>query len=933
MPTAESNLIRTLLEEPKPLSLEQREAVLANDRFLRIVAHAGAGKTETLTCRIVRFLIEGVPPEAIVAFTFTERAAQSLKERVSRRVRQLRLTDAHQRLGDLFVGTIHSYCVRLLQQYGGLGNFDPLTDHQEVAFVARYGWPQHLNLQQIPQAARVSFPDAVELFLKSVSVVHDELLSLERLKKKVPEFAEAFQKYTALLEDHRLLTFGQMITRVVDQLGQATPLRKAVHESLKHLFVDEYQDVSPAQARLVNFMSSGGASVTVVGDPRQCIYQWRGSDVACFEEFLNEFRGCRTVSITENRRSVPAVIEAANAFARSFSKERPMVAVRKSNGPAAWEAIRGDKEDEAAWVAEQTQQLLKAGREGQQFAPSEITILVRSVHTSAPSIIAEFEARGIPFLVGGRTGLFRRREAQVLGAIFAWFGDGIWPVDPASPYKRETMDEDLLSEGLRDKWRPRLTDLDKTMRAIRSLKAEAHEGKYSNLAALYQDLLVQLGILDLRPEREDDTVRLAVLGRFNELLADYESMNRRGEPGHGRRIDWPSFFKGLMWYLNTYAVSAYEEQRPDTWATGADAVQIMTIHQAKGLEWPVVFMPALTSRRMPSSHTGKAQDWFLSRDLFPVDRYEGSDVDERRLFYVGMTRARDGLYFSWFKRYDRSAASPSPYLAPLKGLLMHPAGTPVRQDRPPDSDDLLTFAPHDVILYRRCPYRFRLGRLWGFQPGIDQAIGYGKALHHVLRVTADRAKNGEKVTVGMLLDLLNREFFLPFAGKHVAEQLRAAAEKALTRYLHTEGKSFEYVEQAEARLEFPLQNCMTGENCTIGGVVDVLLRPGSDGLEVRDYKTAQDKVVEEEAVLQVQLYAAGLVRVGKTVQKGSVANLSDGTVRNIDVSPSSLDQAVKEAQTATDGIRASKYPGKVGAHCRSCDFNGICRHYANSRDQ
>lgn len=291
------------------LSEDQRKAVLSESRYNRIIAGAGAGKTETLTRRIVYLLaVKEVPPSAIVAFTFTEKAAQSMKSRVYQRVGEICGEKATANLGEMYIGTIHAYAKRVLEDHFRFGNYNVLDDNQEIAFLMRHSWSMGLHTEGW-------HPKNVPDFLKTVNMAWDELLDEKELNKRAPEFFRKMKKYEELLIEHRLLTFGRIIYNAVLELRQAPDTLSDV----KYLLVDEYQDINKAQAELIEFVGRNGA-VFVVGDPRQSIYQWRGSDERFFSKFTEKFPDALPISIRENRRSGKRIVGNANKFADSFER-------------------------------------------------------------------------------------------------------------------------------------------------------------------------------------------------------------------------------------------------------------------------------------------------------------------------------------------------------------------------------------------------------------------------------------------------------------------------------------------------------------------------------------------------------------------------------------------------------------------------------------
>ena len=286
-----ASLLDKILTEPKPLSDSQRKAVTSKKRYIRVIAGAGAGKTETLTRKIASLLlIDDVPPRSIVAFTFTEKAAQSMKSRVYERVKQLGGEEQCAHIGEMYIGTIHGYCLRILQDYFGYGAYGAFDENQEMAFLLRFGW--NLSLTQ-----GRSYSENCELFKQTLNAVYAEMLPDSILEKKASPFFNSYKKYEEHLKRHKRLTFDRMITLAVHHLLE----KPEVLSYVKYLIVDEYQDINHAQEHLIKLIGSAG-NIFIVGDPRQTIYQFRGSDPGCFDSFATHYPDVETISITENRR-------------------------------------------------------------------------------------------------------------------------------------------------------------------------------------------------------------------------------------------------------------------------------------------------------------------------------------------------------------------------------------------------------------------------------------------------------------------------------------------------------------------------------------------------------------------------------------------------------------------------------------------------------
>ena len=888
----DESLILRILDGMSP---SQAKAVTSRSRFVRLVAGAGAGKTETLTRRIVLLVAAGVPPESIVAFTFTEKAAAVMKERVFARVRELLGADACRNLGRMFIGTMHSFAARVLQEHFGYGNYDVLDENQEVAFLLQNGWD--LGLGQAARNAGEPYGVYCMRFLRSQSVVNDEMLDLKDVAEAGGEsrFAEAVAAYWDLLDRNKLLTFGRMIRLAAERLR-----RDRSRLQVRHLIVDEYQDINRAQEELIDqIISSGDASCMVVGDPRQCIYEWRGSDPGCFARFAS--RGAESIDLLENRRSGSCIVSAANSVSARFAdgeSQKAMKAARVETGFVG--CVEHDTPgSEAEWIARRIRQMVDGG-----LRYSDIAVLLRSVSTSGGEFVRAFEANHISYIVGGKIGLFERPEAGAMAALWLWFADHDW----YRGYGQKIQASRLLDHaaGL---W-PGGFDSAKVL----EFRDRMITGKYSSLIDAYYDLLARLGYTRWNPD-DVSSVRMANLGRFSRLLLDFEAAVWRG----GRRLGWETIVDRLGWYINTYAQSGYGEESPDD-LPDVDAVNLSTVHQAKGLEWPVVFVPALSHRRFPSSRAGKPQPWLLSRDLFDVRRYEGGIESERRLFYVAITRARDVLVLSRFSRINR-AVKPSEFWSEIGKAESVDAGAalPIGASSLSCRDDgVLTVNVRDVILYLRCPHQYRMRSIWGYEPELVRQMGFGRSIHHILHVLADYAKKGVDPQ-SVLSEVVDRHFFLPYETEAAMRKIKPTVEESIRCYLQRHGDILARVEEAETFLEFFLD-----QHATLTGRVDVVASDGQ-ALEAIDYKTADDPRLEPEEDLQLQLYSLGLGETGRPVDRARVVRVlhGDSGDRQVPVDPEALESARKTAQKCLKGIIGREFPPSR-KHCNACDVRKIC---------
>ena len=906
------------------LSPAQLRAVAHRGSDLQLIACAGSGKTETVAQRVSSLIDEGAAPDSIVAFTFTERAALELKDRILKRVKEKQGAAFLDRLGPMYVGTIHGYCFRLLQDHvPKYGSYDVLDENRHAGILAREFF--HLGLTSVFPAR-----SATADFIRTVDVIGNELIDVASLAGT--PLGECVQKYLEMLERYHFLTFGLIISKAVEALGDSKTLAR-VTAPLRHLIVDEYQDINPAQQRLIELLSQPPVQLTVVGDDDQAIYQWRGSDVRHIVNFATERGTVHAESLDTNRRSRPAIITAANAFAHSIPDriDKEMHPHRDAGANEVMPWMAATDVAEAETIALHIKALHKQG-----YRYRDIAVLYRSVRTAAPPLLEACKKHGVPVSCGGRTGLFLQQDVAAFGELFAWVVDKDWrderygSLRPADLERLVTYFMGAFDTQRKEK---------EVRKYLVDWKTHCQNGATPvSLVGHFYKHLFFLGAFRIDLDTPDGSARFGALARFSELLADYEHVTRRGrylvENGErvfrGGRDRGKPYLESLYRYLIYYARDAYEDF-PGEPIADLDAVDILTVHQAKGLEWPVVFIPSLVSRRFPSQRSGKPQTWFLPDEVLPAvtrRRYEGGDAEERRLFYVALTRARDCVYLSGFERMN-AAFRPSPYLKEVAGGV-----PPVRTSLPlptapsanPDAEaPPLELSFSAVALYEECGQRYRLGSHLGFQQELAVELGYGKAIHHVLRQVAETTRDKGKVpNPAELARLVDDEFYLPFADNPGFVRMHAAAGRLVKRYVADYKDDLKRVWAIERPFELHL------EHGILAGRADVILdhEDGKSGsLAIVDYKIATSEERNDRYEQQLAVYAAAGRGEGLTVSAAYLHELADGERRAVDISAKPIAAAVDQVSTAMKGIRTGKFVASPEPKkCKSCDYRLVCAH-------
>lgn len=910
--------LEEVLNKPYPLSKQQKQAVVSDSRYLQIVAGAGSGKTETMTRKILYYLIvKNCDPKSLVAFTFTEKAAESIKSRVHQRLNDFKREDLLKKFGQIYIGTIHGFCSRLLEEHDHYSNYSTFDENQEMAFLLREGYNIGFNSNELD--VHGGYFKKCNAFLETLNVVYGELIERSVLKKQSEHTLKMIERYEKLLEDNHKLTFNLLIYKVINEIRNDPKLINFI----KNLIVDEFQDINKAQYELIKIIGKS-ASVSIVGDPRQSIYQWRGGDSSFFDRFYKDFKNVKRIQISQNRRSAQKIVKVSNLISGTLDSTafEEMTPERSENGHVV-KAIFHTEAEEARTIAQKIKELVMTKKANY----SDIAILYRSVKTSASQLISELKENRVPYLVGGAIGLFKRDDTQAVGRFVVWLSQkGYWQTD-AYNWKKRDEKEVLLKTGIKlwcnsVKFKINPVDLERKLRLWKNqVVNNGVSDKYQYKDILY-DLFDILGYKNFDPKMDFDASIMANLGRFSNIIGDFQSTFRLG----GYKRNFESELWELCKFLNNYAILSYEEKQADERISN-NCVNIMTIHQAKGLEWPIVFIPAMINRRFPSNRKGDADTrWMIPKALFDYERYLGSEDDEKRLFYVATTRARNILVLSTFNSYQsgKSCKESSFFniinggyetLKNLKTLNISKSEIASKGKE----ESLEAFPVKELIDYVVCPFHYRLSKDWGYVQRVGTFEGYGSALHASLKQVSSLIKDGNNIK-DSVNQAVNDSFFLPYAAPAINNKKREQVKTKLNKFVQKHSSDMKNIKETETRIEFPT------EGATITGRVDVILNAGyPDKIEVRDYKTSETVIKPEHSELQVQLYSEGLKSFDWDVVKGSVSNLDENETKQINVSSVAINSALDQAKVIINKIKNNKFEAKPSSFCKNCEYKTICK--------
>ncbi len=915
----------------------QAEAIREIEKNLQIIACAGSGKTQVISARIVEILKQkkkdGIKPANIVAFTFTDRAAGELKDRIHSLCKEELGSDLG--LAEMFVGTIHGYCLNLLQApplYKFL-KYTVLTEIQQRLLIDRYS--KQSGLTQVPLLGGGTLQRWVDsrLYQQLLGIYGEENIDA---RKVPPGVKAAVEQYDKLRESKKYLDYTMIIAEAVVELKTNQALRDRVSAQLKYLVVDEYQDVNPLQEMLIRQLHDLGANLCVVGDDDQTVYQWRGSDVNNIIEFLKRYPKVRQVPLNENFRSSTGIVLSARHVVENNNPQR---LPKKMESTEAQPYQRGDVlalsfkdlSEEAGWIAHKIASLHKTPyKDKKDSTPRGLTfadfaILLRSVRNDAEPILDALDAASIPYIVGGMNGLFDTAEIQAMRAAF-FFLAGFTP--PGG----QPVTMALLREMLRQArlgLTPKQVSAGITFLEQKKVKIGQEMDAELYLQRVYLDFLETIG---LREETVDGAgkgsrsgeIVYFNLGKFSQVISDFEHINFNTRPAE--------LYPAFAGFLYHQAPDYYPEGWEDKGSAKPDAVQVMTVHQAKGMQWSAVFVPCLRNNRFPSRRQGGRSVWHIIPETIvrDADRYKGTVEDERRLFYVALTRGEKYLFCSWAPiPNNQQQRRVSPFLLELTGseyvLTKEPkAGAPVRIAPRPLKEDLtlaLTFS--ELKYYFECPYLFKLRFLYGFDTPISRALGYGKSLHNALAEIHAESMKGNIPGKEDVPRLVDDHLHLPFANNLVEENLRRAAHKALTRYLQDHGQNLNRLEHVEQVIELKL-----GEGMVVSGRVDLIRRTDTKEIVIVDFKSDERAQAEDLSQKQLHIYAVGYEQLsGKRADLIEVHNLDKGGAKREVVDEALMTSTLTTVVEAGRKLRANQLPRLVNwvEKCASCDMVGVCR--------
>ena len=985
-----------------PLNPSQQAAAAHSGGPMLVIAGAGTGKTTVIVERIAALLREGhALPGEILALTFSNEAAENIRARVAQK----------SSAPDLQVNTFHSYCFNLLKR--NHVTFDVLEKEDLWIHLRK-------NIEKLPLDKYLKASDPAKFladFLEFFSRCHDELVDchkyaeyvqqlrrngnpeLPRVTKakqaaelsgedvilRCEEVARVYAAIEALLAEGNFATFGATIVRAVQLLRDNPLVLEEERKRARFILIDEFQDCNTAQIELAGLLGGEAQNVFAVGDPDQAVYRFRGASSGAFIHFKQRFPRAREVTLGDNQRSTPAILHCAYtaiqknpaalpAFAGGKAR-LPLVSARHvrhvaENGvpagrqpspqqnlgfndfpdPAVQIALAGTTAEQAAHVAES---ILALRREtGAQW--NDFAVLYRT-NGHSEVLIRELARRGIPFDLAGANLL----ETGILRDLLAVLRCLDSLVENVSLFRLALMPQfgiDLkqLQQKMRGAERGTplvkiLEDSDAGKQLVAKIMAARakFQTEASPIGQVLPKVISEFGFDPARAEIE-------ALQKFADTWEEKPLTRTRG---------LREFLDYLGWYRRAAGVLKLEKRPP------TDVVRLLTIHSSKGLEFRHVFVVRVNSNSFPTNYKQPLLEFphalrRLSAETLAgfTDDKELHQEEERRLFYVAMTRAKDTLTITGPtakgkervpSRFLRDLVADCPAdadknsalnLFDVSTALPRDTAPPASAPRPAASNGVngqsaangshvnwLTLAPaaragslsaSAIETYDRCPLQFKIGRDWNIPAELSGALQYGSVMHGVLKDYYESVQDHRPHSVNRVLEIFKLSIKnQPFEDAYQQQLYEKQGIEELSAFIAArQQEPPPTIRQIESSFRIDVKGNM------VTGRFDRVDEGSHGGVVIVDYKTGSPKGQKKaDDSVQLSVYALAAEKVWKSPPERLVYyNLEDNSVVETTRCDADLRKVEEKIAEVADGIRREEFAPKPGIYCTWCGYKMLC---------
>lgn len=973
--------------ELRQLNQAQKQAIEYNDGPLLIVAGAGTGKTTVITEKVAYLVEKGLTkPNEIVALTFTDKAAREMEDRISERL--------DTQYTEIFIGTFHTFCQRILEDYGleiGLPNRFKLVTETDAWLMMRekiydlgldyyrpLGNPtRHIHelLDHFSKCKdELIRPEQYIEYAESVRLDSDGALNQE--SNRLKEVANAYHYYNQLLLEQNALDFGDLIFYSVELLQKRSNILQKLHKKYKYILVDEFQDVNFAQYNLVQLLSQK-TFLTVVGDDDQSIYAFRGASISNILHFKEDFPHSKEIVLQENYRSQQQILDIAYTSIQNNNPERLEVKlnidkhlvsrIEKENAEVVFIPAASIDEE----VKKVVEKILDLKENDSNATWDDFALLVRA-NSHADPFLRGLQNANIPYEFLASVGLFK--QPLVMDCIN--FLKAVENFYDASALFRIMR---MICFNMADADIQKVTFLAKK-KSLSFFEILEHAGEYHispdgvqiayKIISLLQEavslnrtlspskviyhFLQKSGCLEYLSVKEqegdvDILHQIYQLRQFFDILARYEEIH-------------PDAHVASFLEQYNYMVESGDEGKLYQPVDTPDSVNVLTVHAAKGLEFKYVFIVNIVEERFPTRRRGGGIEIpdALVKETIPQGDYHLQE--ERRLFYVAVTRAKKGLYFTAAKSYGGVREKKiSRFLSEIgysfdqinKGeKLFDVLSPPLKGERSfsKSTSDIVpsTFSFSQIKSYETCPYQYKLAHVLKIPTKSNASFSFGQTIHRTLEKFYSLLQERNAQTQASLFDVTTPQKTDGLAVPTLTELLQLYQDNWIPDWYKDKKQREEYYEKGKEilkvfyssqegkwtvplALEAPFKIKIGNES--IQGRIDRIDQLDDGSLHILDYKTGTPKEKVEgddkDQLLVYQIVAESLPQwrnVGP-IGKLTFYYLNNNTQVSFVAGNKDLEKLKEKIDTTISRIKQKEFdatPNQV--ICRNCDFRDICEY-------
>lgn len=967
----------------RQLNPQQKKAVLFGEGPLLIIAGAGTGKTTVVTERI-KYLISSkkARPDEILGLTFTEKASREMDERV----------DIALPYGttQMWISTFHSFCDRILRAEAINIGFDPgyklMTEAETILFFRKHlfsfnlkyfrqlgnptkfigGMIQHFSRLKDEDVTPTQYDAWVKSQITSSKSQKHEGDEIEKYK----ELAEAYKKYEELKVKEGMADYSDLISNTLHLFRTRKNILKHYQEKFKYILIDEFQDTNFAQNELAVLLAGVRKNITVVGDDDQAIYRWRGAAISNIIQFRKRFPKSHIVVLTQNYRSTQEILDRSYEFIQKNNPDRLEVAENIEKKLESMRRVKGEKihvlyadrvENEADEVAREVKsQKSKVQSDDAQYNWNDFAILVRANNHAEPFTRALSRA-GIPYQFLGPGQLFRQPEIKDLIAylkVLYNFEDSVafYRVITMEWVDIQARDIAALSNYAK-KYGLSLFEASEKLQdslenSVKPFVSQDSQVKLKNVVSMIHKHLALMKketagqilyyfLQDSGTLPQLAAYKTAKEEKVAENIAKFFNKLKTYEVEH----EDASVFAVVDWIDLSMNLGESPTASDTDWSEN-DAVNILTIHSSKGLEFPVVFLVNLVGQRFPTIER-KEQIPLpdeIVKEILPIG--DSHMEEERRLFYVGMTRARDRLFFTAAKYYGEGKREKklSPFIEETLGeeTVRNLDSKTVRETQQLQLLDwekktelevkkvvrqpvhYLSYS--QLSTFQTCPLQYKYRYILKIPVPPSAALSFGDTMHKTIRAFYELMRMGQKPTKEILLTLLDDTWsHIGYGDKRYEEKMKKQGQTLLLAFLD---KGYD-PNKIPSRLEEPFKIKITPA-LTLGGKIDRIDEFKNGDIEIIDYKTGQAPKSRNPADdFQLTVYALA------AADKGILDKSPDNVIVSFYFfegqekisgtrTKKQLEEAKEKIKVTADAISTSDFKPTPGKHCDFCEFRLIC---------